>query len=66
MCITLSLSLLGIGYSMFLVSACVGIYYNMIIAWAIYYTVASFAADVPWKTCTNEWNTPGDYTILID
>ena len=51
---------------MFLVSACVGIYYNMIIAWAIYYTVASFAADVPWKTCTNEWNTPGDYTILID
>jgi len=49
----------GIGYAMFLVSFFVGIYYTMIIAWAFYFTFASFARDVPWKTCDNEWNSPG-------
>lgn len=44
---------------MFLVSTLVSIYYNMVIAWAFFYTFASFASDVPWKTCQNEWNTAG-------
>ncbi|XP_067937743.1 sodium- and chloride-dependent glycine transporter 1-like [Watersipora subatra] len=47
----------GIGYAMFTVSFMVGIYYTMVIAWAFYFTFASFAKDVPWKTCDNEWNT---------
>lgn len=54
---------LGIGYGMFLVSFFVGIYYTMVIAWAFYYTFASFAKDVPWRYCTNEWNTPGDASL---
>ena len=53
----------GIGWGMFIVSSIAGIYYNMIIAWAFYYMFASFASDVPWKTCDNPWNTPGLYTL---
>lgn len=43
----------GIGVAMVIVSALVGIYYNMIIAWALYYLVASFTAlpGLPWDTC---------------
>ncbi|KAL3856701.1 hypothetical protein ACJMK2_011425 [Sinanodonta woodiana] len=32
-------------------------YYNTIIAWAVYYTFASFRSEVPWARCNNEWNT---------
>ncbi|XP_074653267.1 sodium-dependent proline transporter-like isoform X2 [Tubulanus polymorphus] len=50
----------GIGWGMFLVSFFVGIYYNMIIAWTLFYLFASFSnlPGVPWSTCENHWNTP--------
>ena len=41
---------------MFAVSFFIGIYYNMIIAWCFFYMFASFASDVPWKTCSHKWN----------
>ncbi|XP_028967335.1 sodium-dependent proline transporter [Galendromus occidentalis] len=50
----------GIGYAMFLMSALVGVYYNMILAWAMYYLLSSVKAifsDLPWKSCDNPWNT---------
>lgn len=46
----------GIGYAMLIVSSLVGIYYNMIIAWAIYYLFASFTGDLPWSKCRDEWS----------
>lgn len=48
----------GIGYASFLMCAYVGVYYNMIIAWSIYYVCASFInlPDVPWSHCQNDWN----------
>ena len=49
---------------MLVVSFLVGIYYNMVIAWSFFYTFASFAEDVPWKTCDNPWNTAGNGTCL--
>lgn len=47
----------GIGAGMVIVSALVAIYYNMIIAWAIYYLFASFTTDLPWAYCGN-WSSP--------
>ena len=41
-------------------SAMVAVYYNVVIAYAIYYlmvSIISFDGDVPWSTCGNEWNT---------
>ncbi|KAJ8927898.1 hypothetical protein NQ314_019526 [Rhamnusium bicolor] len=35
-----------------------GMYYNTIIGWALYYLIASFQSELPWTKCTNEWNTP--------
>uniref|UniRef100_T1J7F0 Transporter n=1 Tax=Strigamia maritima TaxID=126957 RepID=T1J7F0_STRMM len=47
----------GLGYAMFLVSALVGIYYNMIIGWTWYYLFNSFTEILPWSSCDNDWNT---------
>ena len=48
----------GIGYGMVLVSGIVCIYYNLILAWALYYLSMSFTMDqLPWVSCNNVWNT---------
>ncbi|EDO36814.1 predicted protein, partial [Nematostella vectensis] len=47
----------GIGFAMIMISFLVGIYYNIIIAWVVLFLFQSFRADVPWKTCDNQWNT---------
>ena len=50
-------SFVGIGYAMLVVSLLVAIYYNVIIAWCLYYLFESFRSDVPWRHCRNSWNT---------
>lgn len=52
-----SLSLLGVGVGMVMVSAIVCVYYNVIVAWTLYFLYMSFRAVLPWSTCDNEWNT---------
>jgi len=49
----------GIGVGMVIVSTLVGLYYNMIIAWAIWYLFATLinATDLPWQHCDGYWNT---------
>ncbi|XP_054156343.1 sodium- and chloride-dependent glycine transporter 1-like isoform X2 [Oppia nitens] len=47
----------GLGYAMFLMSGLVSIYYNMILAWGLFYLVSSFTTTLPWKSCDNFWNT---------
>ncbi|KAF8790807.1 sodium- and chloride-dependent glycine transporter 1-like [Argiope bruennichi] len=45
----------GLGYGMVIISGIVCIYYNVIIAWTLYYIYHSY--DVVWATCDNWWNT---------
>ncbi|XP_046584048.1 sodium-dependent proline transporter-like [Haliotis rubra] len=47
----------GIGYGMVVLTAIISIYYNVILAWTLYYIVGSFSSVLPWSTCDNEWNT---------
>lgn len=42
---------------MVLISGMVAIYYNVIMAWAAYYFVQSFAWELPWGACKHDWNT---------
>lgn len=48
----------GVGFSMLVVSFLCCVYYNVIIAWCLYYMFKSFASVVPWANCNNWWNTP--------
>jgi len=43
----------GLGYGMLMISFLVVIYYNLIIAWTIYYTFAGFTSELPWTYCGN-------------
>ncbi|XP_018334453.1 sodium-dependent serotonin transporter [Agrilus planipennis] len=51
-------ALKGIGYAICLIDIYMGMYYNTIIGWAVYYLVASFQSELPWTRCNNSWNTP--------
>ena len=35
-----------------------GIFYPMLMAWALYYMFASWQWRVPWYDCRNNFNTP--------
>ncbi len=51
----------GVGVAQLVTNAMVSIYYNMIMAWALFYLVASFTSDLPWTDCDNTWNSAGKY-----
>ncbi|MGH0177206.1 UNVERIFIED_CONTAM: hypothetical protein FKN15_010023 [Acipenser sinensis] len=46
----------GVGFTVILISLYVGFYYNVIIAWALYYLFSSFTGNLPWVNCNNTWN----------
>ncbi|KAB1252711.1 Sodium- and chloride-dependent neutral and basic amino acid transporter B [Camelus dromedarius] len=46
-------SLPGVGITMVLISIFVTIYYNVIIAYSLYYMFASFQSELPWKHCSD-------------
>ena len=60
-----SLSLLfpkGIGMAECLIAYLVAFYYNVIIAWSVYFLLASILSlfpgrSLPWTSCDNDWNT---------
>ncbi|KAI5093587.1 sodium- and chloride-dependent neutral and basic amino acid transporter B(0+) [Silurus meridionalis] len=43
----------GVGITMMLVSTFVAIYYNVVIAYSIYYMFASFRFPLPWSDCSS-------------
>ncbi|XP_035217234.1 sodium-dependent proline transporter-like isoform X2 [Stegodyphus dumicola] len=52
----------GLGYGMVIVSGTVMLYYNMIIAWTIFYMFASWNSRLPWEHCAPEWSTSACYS----
>jgi len=46
----------GVGYTMVVLSAFVGIYYNVIISYTVFYFFASLTSVLPWVSCENWWN----------
>ncbi|KAM4628396.1 sodium- and chloride-dependent GABA transporter 2-like [Polymixia lowei] len=47
----------GIGYGGHLILLYSCMCYIIILAWALFYLVFSFSAQLPWASCTNVWNT---------
>ena len=48
----------GVGYGALIAAAWLNIFYIVVLAWAIYYLVASMTTALPWASCYNWWNTP--------
>jgi len=55
----------GLGYSICIIDLYVGIHYNTVIGWAVYYLSESFHSELPWLSCNNSWNTP-NCTLISD
>ncbi|XP_048828356.1 sodium-dependent noradrenaline transporter-like isoform X2 [Brienomyrus brachyistius] len=49
----------GVGYTVIAIALYVGFYYNVIIAWSLYYLFSSLTNELPWLRCGNSWNSPG-------
>uniref|UniRef100_A0A8D2JBU4 Transporter n=1 Tax=Varanus komodoensis TaxID=61221 RepID=A0A8D2JBU4_VARKO len=47
----------GVGMATILIVSLVAIYYNMIIAYVLFYLFASLTKTLPWQYCGNWWNT---------
>ncbi|KAH0629836.1 hypothetical protein JD844_012253 [Phrynosoma platyrhinos] len=47
----------GVGMATILIVSLVAIYYNMIIAYVLFYLFASLTNNLPWQYCGNWWNT---------
>ncbi|XP_013414369.1 sodium- and chloride-dependent GABA transporter 1 isoform X2 [Lingula anatina] len=52
----------GVGVGMLIISFLGSIYYNVIIAWAMYYMFGSFTSELPWDGCKHDYNTPYCYS----
>ncbi|MGH0167380.1 UNVERIFIED_CONTAM: hypothetical protein FKN15_052117 [Acipenser sinensis] len=48
----------GVGVATVVISFLLCTYYNVIIAWALYYLFSSFQSTLPWQNCNNTWNVP--------
>ncbi|XP_071944037.1 sodium-dependent noradrenaline transporter-like [Antedon mediterranea] len=47
----------GTGVAVVIIAFLVALYYNVLIAWSVYYLFSSFTLNLPWLTCGHEWNT---------
>jgi len=48
----------GLGYGQVFATVMVLLYYCSLMALTAFYLVQSFAAELPWATCFEEWNYP--------
>ena len=54
----------GVGIASVVVCFLVSLYYNVIIAWCLFYFFTSFQSDLPWSNCPTEEVTYGNVTRL--
>jgi len=47
----------GVGYAAAVMACWLNVYYIVVLAWGLYYFYSSWTSDLPWRECTNEWNT---------
>ncbi|XP_042191513.1 sodium- and chloride-dependent GABA transporter 2 isoform X2 [Callorhinchus milii] len=47
----------GIGYGTQIILSYLAVYYILILAWALFYLFNCFSAELPWGSCSHEWNT---------
>ena len=47
----------GLAFTAIIIDLFLAIFYNTVIAWAVYYMFMSFTTELPWKYCDKEWNT---------
>jgi len=50
----------GVGIAQCVVSCIVAIYYNVIMAYCLFYIFSSFAEEVPWSKCSSDWGYNAD------
>lgn len=48
----------GIGISVNIANSLLVIFYNMIIAYSLYFLVLSFTSELPWQRCNSGWSSP--------
>ncbi|KAJ9596183.1 hypothetical protein L9F63_027193, partial [Diploptera punctata] len=51
-----------LGFSTLIVITLITIYYQVIIAWTIFYMAASFTSELPWGSCHHDFNTDQCYS----
>ena len=56
--------LLGIGLSMNIANAYLVVFFNMVIAYALYFFVLSFNYELPWDKCNTQWSSPSKPSIF--
>lgn len=48
----------GVGIGAVVMAFWLNVSYIVVLAWALYYLFAAFASDLPWRSCSNAWNSP--------
>lgn len=51
----------GLGYCTLVVISIISIYYMIIVAWTLFYTIVSLANQLGWESCDNLYNSICEY-----
>lgn len=52
----------GVGVGMVLIAGTVMLYYNVILAWTLFYMLVSFEEPLPWRGCDHAWTSKYCYS----
>lgn len=53
----------GLGYCTLVVISIISVYYMIIVAWTLFYTIVSLTGNLGWESCENAYNTDCKYLI---